>query len=361
MKMIQVTTPSKHYPVIIAEDALTSLLTFLVKECQHTKLMVLTDSHVADLYLADFVNQLTSHGFSVNTHIVAPGEASKSMEAYYRCITACLEVHLSRTDMIIAFGGGVVGDLAGFVAATYMRGIRFIQVPTTLLAHDSAVGGKVAINHERGKNLIGAFYQPEAVFYHLPFLATLSDREWRSGFAEVIKEAMIADDPFYSFLTNQVTCIDRIRQHAQTCIERGITIKSAIVSEDEKEVKQRAMLNFGHTFGHAIETTHAITHGEAVAIGMLFAIELSTQMSGLSFDISKFEQWLRSLGYLQLECTATSVTLIEKMRNDKKNQQENITFVLLKELGNPCLVEIPPQVLNEKIADFIRRFAVTSS
>ena len=191
-----------------------------------------------------------------------------------------LDFKLDRHSLILALGGGAVGDLSGFVAATFMRGIPFIQIPTTILAHDSAVGGKVAINHPAGKNMIGAFYQPEAVVYDIDFLKSLPEHEIRSGFAEVIKHGLIQDPSFYHWLKENILSIDMMISDENLIhfLSRGVEIKSAIVEEDEKETGIRAYLNFGHTLGHAIEAELGygkLTHGEAVVIGMLYALQLS--------------------------------------------------------------------------------------
>src|SRR5690606_22285980 len=213
------------------------------------------------------------------------------------CLTFALEQKLDRKSVILAFGGGAVGDLSGFVAASFMRGIPFIQIPTTILAHDSAVGGKVAINHPLGKNMIGAFYQPEAVFYDLDFLHSLPLHERRSGFAEVIKHSLISDEDFYVWLRENVHDLDQLRNEEMLYfLKKGIRIKEQIVSQDEKESGIRAFLNFGHTLGHAIEGEAGygnITHGEGVVIGMMFALGLSKKKLGLSFHLDEFESWLK--------------------------------------------------------------------
>src|SRR6185312_13145009 len=185
---------------------------------------------------------------------VPSGEQAKQFPIYEACLTFALENGLDRKSCIIAFGGGAVGDLAGFVAATYMRGIAFLQVPTTLLAHDSAVGGKVAINHPLGKNMIGAFHQPEAVVYHTPFLQSLPEKEWRSGYAEVIKHALIGDVELYHWLKEEVQTLADLRDEKLIHIlTKAIPVKANVVSQDETEKGVRAHLNFGHTLGHALE------------------------------------------------------------------------------------------------------------
>lgn len=229
---------------------------------------------------------------------------------------------------------GAVGDLTGFVAASFMRGIPFIQVPTTILAHDSAVGGKVAINHPLGKNMIGAFYQPEAVIYDLELLKSLPIQEVRSGFAEVIKHALISDPAFYQWLTANVHDLNSLTlEQLNYALVKGITIKNNFVSQDERETGIRAYLNLGHTLGHAIESEMGygnFTHGEAVMIGMVFALKISSRLLGLPFQLTEFIDWVNKLGYrtnipeqLQFE------SLIGKMKQDKKSVGETIRFVLL--------------------------------
>jgi 3-dehydroquinate synthase len=240
-----------------------------------------------------------------------------------------------------------------------MRGIPFIQVPTTLLAHDSAVGGKVAINHELGKNMIGAFHQPEAVFYDIELLQSLPPKEWLSGFAEVIKHALISEYEFYGWLKAHIHHMTDLKgEQLSYAIEKGILVKAKIVAEDETEKGVRAFLNFGHTLGHAIEAALGygkITHGEAVVIGMVFALKLSQNIHQLKFDLGGFCKWLEQLGYkTSIPASLTPEILLEKMKKDKKNKGNSIWMVLLKEVGAPIVTEVEDRLLLTLLEDEIK-------
>ncbi|MDP4162241.1 MAG: 3-dehydroquinate synthase, partial [Bacillota bacterium] len=285
MDSILVNTESRQYPVYLGNNVIEKLTPFIKINYQSaTKVFIITDETVGKLHLPALMDQLKE--LQPAFFQVPSGEQAKSFPVYYEAMTAALEAGLDRNSLLLAFGGGAVGDVGGFVAATFMRGIPFIQIPTTILAHDSAVGGKVAINHHLGKNLIGAFYQPEAVFYDLNFLDTLPIGEKRSGFAEVIKHALIQDADFYNWLIKNVTNLEYLTKNQLSyCLEKGINIKARIVSIDERENGIRAYLNFGHTLGHAIESEIGygeITHGEAVMIGMGFALRMSKELLNLN-------------------------------------------------------------------------------
>lgn len=352
MKQISIQTASKTYPVFIGSGVIKQLSTFINNAFPSiSKVMIITDETVAELYLTDIHQALAD--FQTPSSIVPSGEKAKTFEIYYQCLTFALENKLDRKSLIIAVGGGAVGDLGGFVAATFMRGIPFIQVPTTILAHDSAVGGKVAINHPSGKNMIGAFYQPEAVFYDLDFLGSLPLHEKRSGFAEVIKHGLIHDSSFYSWLNNHISSLENLTVSALSyMLTRGIEIKNDFVSVDERETGVRAFLNFGHTLGHAIEAEAGYgkwTHGEAVIIGMLFALELSRKKVGLTFNHERFKKWLQQLGYsTDLPKELAHDKLVARMKQDKKAISQKVKFVLLTEIGSPISYEISDkELLNE--------------
>lgn len=354
---MQIKTASKQYPVLIGKQAINELPDFITQELnQLNKILIITDEKVAELHLQTVKKALIKTGKPVLHYVVPEGEHAKTFEVFYECQSYCLSQQLNRKSLIIALGGGAVGDLAGFVAATFMRGIPFIQVPTTLLAHDSAVGGKVAINHPLGKNMIGAFHQPEAVIYDLEFLQTLPLQELRSGFAEVIKHSLIADKEFYRWLKSNIVDLNNITdEQFLTMITKGIGIKASIVEEDEKEMGIRAFLNFGHTLGHAVEGSMGygnFTHGESILIGMVYALKLSSREQGLDFKLDEFINWVSSLGYqttipLQLE----KETLLNLMKTDKKSINEGATFVLLKQLGSPLLMDIADSVLIEEMIE----------
>lgn len=333
-------TKSRHYPVYLGKNAINKLALFLKEQYPHTKkIAIITDENVV-IHLESLKEQLIHYSTCIK--IVPPGEKAKTFDIYYECQTFALENHLDRNSIILAFGGGAVGDLAGFVASTFMRGIPFIQIPTTILAHDSAIGGKVAINHPLGKNLIGTFYQPVAVFYDLNFLSTLEKREKLSGLAEIIKEALISDDTFYQLLVDHVKDVDAISTtQLQQFLKRGMLIKEQIVSRDEKEENIRAFLNFGHTLGHALEVLVGYgkwTHGQAVIVGMIFALKISNEIYHLNFPLEPFKNWLQELGFeVCIPCNLSTEQLIDQMFLDKKAFGNKVNFVLLKEIGQPIL------------------------
>lgn len=341
---ISVQTPLKTYPVYVGTGVISRLPEIIRERLPKlTKILIITDETVAPLYLHRL--RQTVSAFPVEQFIVPSGEHAKTFEVYYACLTAALDYKLDRYSLILAFGGGAVGDLSGFVASTFMRGIPFIQIPTTILAHDSAVGGKVAINHPAGKNMVGAFYQPEAVVYDMQFLASLPPSERRSGFAEVIKHALIQDGAFYQWLLENITTLEQMNESDLIhFLARGIEIKSAIVAQDEKETGVRAYLNFGHTLGHAIEAEMGygkMTHGEGVIIGMLFALRLSIKYAGLSFEMEPLVQWLKDLGYeTEIPQGLSAEKLVQWMKGDKKSVGQQIRMVLLEKVGTPILHEM---------------------
>jgi 3-dehydroquinate synthase len=346
MKVQLIQTQSKNYPVVIDKNAILSLIDILTDKFTHHKIWIITDENVAPLYL-DFVKSVISTTLQspIFYTIVPGGEEAKTLEVFQACHTDALQAGLTRKSLVLALGGGAVGDLAGFVAATYMRGIPFIQIPTTILAHDSAVGGKVAVNHPLGKNMIGAFYQPEAVIYHLDFLSTLPSKEVLSGFAEAIKHSLIAPKPFYSELQNRIVSLEDIADdNLSWLLEEGILVKANIVAEDEKENGVRAFLNFGHTLGHAIEAQlgyGVISHGEAVLIGMVFALQLSIDYAEMDFDKAQFMNWAGDLGYkLTIPKELEPTTLLATMKKDKKTTTNYVNFVLLSSVGKPILKEL---------------------
>lgn len=351
MKRIHIDTPSKRYEVVIGNEVLHMIDRIIDRVCPNvTAVLIITDETVASLYLADVQHVLRQTYDRVYTHIIPSGEEAKSFEQFYACHTAALTSHLDRDSLIVALGGGVVGDLAGFVAATYMRGIRFIQVPTTLLAHDSAVGGKTAINHPLGKNMIGAFYQPELVFYDISLLHTLPEREMRSGFAEIMKHSLIYDRAFFGWLQANVQQLDDLRgDRLQYAIQRGIEIKAAIVAKDEKEQGVRAYLNFGHTLGHALESElgyGVMTHGDAVALGMLFAIFVSERFYNQPLFYSSFRTLFHRYGFpTSLPSHVSPERLLDKMKKDKKAKDQTVRMVLMKEIGTVCVEQISDEQL----------------
>ena len=352
MAQLEVKTSVNSYPIHVEENIRHQLGRYLSKS--YSAILIVTDEHVAALYLSDVKASLKEQPRVFQT-IIQNGESSKSMDAFYKLHTEAIELGLDRNSLIVALGGGVVGDLAGFVAATFMRGIDFVQAPTTILAHDSSVGGKVAINHPLGKNLIGSFYPPQAVIYDIQTLQSLPAKEIRSGYAELVKEALIADEQlFTSIMQTKLSDVtnDRLQDH----ILRGIKIKTDYVEADEKEKAVRTFLNFGHTLGHALESEFGygtFAHGEAIAIGMLFAIEMSNTIFSISLPYEKLQQWLKMNNFpLQLREVKID-TLLARMKSDKKVVNGQVQMVLLKDIGVPVTVEIPDEDLQRYLQPFI--------
>ncbi|KAF0825950.1 3-dehydroquinate synthase [Cytobacillus firmus] len=358
MKRILIKTSDRTYPVYIGTAAIEGLGSYIKDTFPAlTNIMIITDETVRDLHLPKLKAALT--GMEAKVCTVPSGEKAKTFEVYYQCLSFALEHKLDRKSLILAFGGGAVGDLAGFAAATFMRGIPFIQIPTTILAHDSAVGGKVAINHPSGKNMVGSFYQPQAVFYDLAFLDSLPQKEMRSGFAEVIKHSLIDDMNFYLNLKNNIHTLESLPSgELSKMLTKGIEIKGRIVAEDEKEAGVRAFLNFGHTLGHAIEAEKGYgewTHGESVAVGMLFALQLSKTLLDLCFDVNEFKRWLDQLGYkTDLPEDLSHSKLLERMKQDKKSEGQNVRYVLLEEVGKPVIYQVSDDLILRELALFTK-------
>lgn len=357
MEKLTIETSSKIYPVVIGSDIFRELSSFIEAELEPvSNVWIIADETVASLYLNQLQDCLKSSFPQMATTIVPSGEKAKSFQVFEKCHEEGLKANINRKSLILALGGGATGDLAGFVAATYMRGIRFIGLPTTLLAHDSAVGGKVAINHTLGKNMVGAFHQPEAVFYNYDLLRSLPEHEWRSGFAEAIKHGLIQDESFFKWMKDNVVNVSQMPDDILLeVIKRGIGIKATIVKQDEKETGIREYLNFGHTLAHSIESNLGYgntTHGEAVLLGMIFALKLSIEKCGVSFDIADFIDWVQDLGYQTELPNITFDDLLVSMKKDKKTTGSKVTFVVLNKIGSPDTIQLD----DEEIVTCLRRY-----
>ncbi len=301
--------------------------------------VVVTNPIVAERHLEPLRDGLAGAAIASDVIVVPDGEAHKDWGTLYAVHTRLLELKAERSTALIALGGGVIGDLAGFAAATYQRGMPLIQVPTTLLAQvDSAVGGKTAVNHPLGKNMIGAFYQPRVVLSDTATLRTLADREYRAGIAEVIKYGAIRDRALFEWLEANIDAlVDRDAGAVTHAVAESCRIKAAIVSADEREAGERALLNFGHTFGHAIETATGYgqwLHGEAVAAGMVRASRLSVIASGLSTTDAQRLVSLVRRARLPVDPPRLAVSeWLESMGRDKKVERGAMRFILLETLG----------------------------
>ncbi|MEH6944032.1 3-dehydroquinate synthase [Bacillus sp. JJ722] len=352
MNQLTIETSSKTYPVVIGSEILKDLPEFIKTKLQPlSKIWIISDATVAPLYLAKLQDILAPHFKDIVVSVVPSGESAKTFSVFEQCHRDGLEGNVNRKSIILALGGGAVGDLAGFVAATFMRGIRFIGIPTTLLAHDSAVGGKVAINHPLGKNMVGAFHQPEAVFYDWSLLQSLPEKELRSGFSEAIKHGLIQDENFFNWMHSNIQSLQELSGDVLAqVITKGIGIKAAIVKQDERELGVREYLNFGHTLGHSIEANFGYgktTHGEAVLIGMIFALKMSMEKAGLDFDIENFITWVKKLGYSTVLPPLDHDDLLRSMKKDKKTTSSEIKFVVLNKIGEPTTIQLnDDEVLN---------------
>ena len=334
----------RSYPILIGRGLLSDAELWAEHVADRAVLLVSDDS-VAPLY-GETLKGALPHSQSVTEVVLPAGEPSKHMGSVQAILDRALEARLDRNTLFIALGGGVIGDMTGFAAACFLRGADFIQVPTTLLAQvDSSVGGKTGINHAMGKNLIGAFHQPTAVMVDLQTLHSLSDREYASGLAEVVKYGLIRDPEFFNWLLQSVPAL-KARDDATLAkaIERSCAIKAEIVALDEREAGMRAHLNFGHTFGHAIERLQgygAWLHGEAVAAGMVMAATLSAARGALEQAVvGQLIAFNTAVGLPVAPPDGLSAeALIDAMTSDKKASRGKIRYVLLRNLGDPELTD----------------------
>ena len=348
MQTLRVELGSRAYPVYIG-SGLIARPELLVPFIQGGRVAVVTNTTVAPLYLERLAASLTASGLDVVRVVLPDGEVYKNWETLNVIFDQLLEAHCDRKTTLIALGGGVIGDLAGFAAATYQRGVPFVQVPTTLLAQvDSSVGGKTAINHPSGKNMIGAFHQPLAVLADVSTLATLPERELRAGLAEVIKHGLIRDLGFFEWIEANIgQLLARNTEALVHAVRRSCEIKAEIVALDERETGPRALLNLGHTFGHAIETAMgygAWLHGEAVAAGMVMAADLSHRLGSLGEDdVRRVVALLKRTGLPVTVSGIIAPRFIELMSLDKKAAAGRIRFILLDRLGSAVIHGDVPQ------------------
>ena len=332
MKTINVDLGDRSYPIIIGQGLMDGNFD-LADYVTGSDCLVISNETVAPLYLDKLRPNLA--GRDVSSISLPDGESFKTLATMQTILDELVASGANRDTTAIALGGGVVGDIAGFAAACYMRGVAFIQVPTTLLSQvDSSVGGKTGVNHEKGKNLIGAFHQPRLVLIDTDTLNTLPMREVRAGLAEVIKYGVICDPAFFAWLESNMTALlERDPEALAQAIQRSCEIKAEVVAEDERETGRRAILNFGHTFGHAIERCLGYgewLHGEAVAAGMIMAAELSGIEAA---DLSRLENLVAAAGLPTEPPAIARERWLEAMGMDKKVQQKKLRFVLLRSLG----------------------------
>jgi 3-dehydroquinate synthase len=349
METLTVSLGDRSYPIHIGENILSRIGELLQKAGLRGKVAVVTNPTVAQLYLDIVHDGLTTSGFEMTAMLVPDGEEHKNLQSLATLYDQLIGERFERQSCVLALGGGVVGDLAGFAAATYLRGIPYVQVPTTLLAQvDSSVGGKTGVNHQDGKNLIGAFYQPRLVLIDVTVLASLPRRELVGGLAEVIKYGIIEDPALFGFMEKEIeNLLGLERERLVHAILTSCAIKAGVVEKDERENDYRAVLNFGHTIGHALEAATGYTrflHGEAVAVGMVKAATLSVQQ-GLC-DQRGFERICRLIKKaglpLEIPSGISMQGLIQAMEVDKKSAEGKIKFVMCKGIGKTCFHWLSP-------------------
>jgi 3-dehydroquinate synthase len=339
----------RRYDILVGDGLLAAAGEHIAPLLRHKRVMVVTDETVAALHLAALERSLEAHGIAFEAFVMPAGEQTKDFSHLELLLDRLLEAKVERRTLIVALGGGVIGDLAGFAAAILLRGLEFVQIPTTLLAQvDSSVGGKTGVNTRRGKNLVGSFHQPRLVLADTSVLSTLPRRELLAGYAEVVKYGLIADPDFFTWLESHGPAViegdPAARRHA---VMTSCVAKAAIVAEDERESGRRALLNLGHTFGHALEAELGydgdLLHGEAVAIGMVMAFELSTSLGLCPAEATaRVARHLAAVGLPTsleaLEGRNPSVpALMNHMSRDKKVQDGRITFVLSRGIGRAFL------------------------
>ena len=351
MQTLTVALGDRSYPIYVG-PGLLARPDLIVERLPQKKAAIITNSTVGPLYLESLRGALVERGVAAVTITLPDGEIHKDWETLNGIFDSLLEYRCERGTTLIALGGGVIGDLAGFAAAVYQRGVPFIQIPTTLLAQvDSSVGGKTAINHPLGKNMIGAFYQPLAVVSDTDTLTTLPPRELSAGIAEVVKYGLIRDRAFFEWLeANMARLMKREADALGYAIERSCAIKAEIVAVDERETGDRALLNFGHTFGHAIEAALGYgswLHGEAVAAGMVLAAKLSHRLGLIAAaDVARTADLLARADLPTAAPELGIERYLELMGHDKKVRDGRIRFILLKRLGEAFIsADVPRAAL----------------
>ena len=347
MPEIMANTNNGNYPIHIRTGAIAQLGEIAAATVKGRKAFVVTDSHVAELYLAKAVESLRKSGFAVQSCAVPAGETSKSQEMLFLLYSQFNQADITRTDLVVALGGGVVGDLTGFAAATYLRGCPLIQVPTTLLAQvDSSIGGKTGIDLPAGKNRVGSFYQPKAVVIDTGILSTLPRAKMAEGMAEVIKYGCIRDAMLFEN-------IERGAFDLEWILERCVRIKTKVVQNDEFDTGERMILNFGHTLAHAVEKVTGytkLTHGEAVAVGMVYAAVLGENAGITPAGTAARIRAVLSRWNLPVSTDLDFDSLYEAMLSDKKKLSGKIYYVFLRSIGEAAALPLTAGELREKLA-----------
>ncbi len=354
MKKLHVNLGDNSYDIHFAAD-FSGLCQALSEAGAPRRLHIVTDTNVAELYLSEVERTLCEGGYDVSSFAFRAGERNKNMDTILKICASCVEEGLDRRSMIAALGGGVVGDMAGFAAAIFMRGIPFVQIPTTLLAQsDSSVGGKTGVDFDGGKNLLGAFHQPKAVYINVSTVKTLPEEEFISGMGEVIKHGIIRDGEFFSYLEENSEAVKKLDPAAMIETSyKNCSIKAAVVEEDERETGARADLNFGHTIGHAVEAAldFSLTHGQCVGLGMIAAADIA-----LGRGLITAAEYDRIVGTLKKYGFKTSVALPEDeeierlMAHDKKKTNGRLKFVLPAGIGKVVQVtDVSPEEIKRAV------------
>jgi 3-dehydroquinate synthase len=371
--IVDVALGERTYDIVIGRDVLRSLGARIASLRPGARTAIVTDRTVAKHWLAPAEASLAAAGIPTSRIIVEEGEISKTYAGLEKVSEALISAKIERNDLVIALGGGVVGDLAGFAAAILRRGVDFVQVPTSLLAQvDSSVGGKTGINSPQGKNLLGAFHQPVLVIADTAVLDTLSPRQFRAGYAEVAKYGVLGDEAFFVWLEKSHADIFKGGSAREHAIATSCRAKAAIVSRDERETGERALLNLGHTFGHALEAATGFSdrlfHGEGVAIGMVLAAQFSAKLGMIAeADATRIEHHLAEAGlptHLQdiagfaQEGLADADALLALMAQDKKVKRGKLTFILLEAVGRAVIAnDVEPSLVRDFLKDKLARKA----
>ncbi|HDP69708.1 MAG TPA: 3-dehydroquinate synthase [Actinobacteria bacterium] len=354
-KKVKVNLGERSYDVLIGHSMLNEAGARIKSIISAERAFIVSNPIVLKLYGDKFCHNLKSAGFDLTVLEVPDGERHKSLETARKLYDRLIEKNATRFDVVIALGGGVIGDLSGFVAATYMRGMPFVQVPTTLLAQiDSSVGGKVAVNHPKAKNLIGCFYQPKLVLADVDVLKTLPERELKAGLAEAIKCGFLDSDDFISFLEEYVEEILAIKEDALIeLVKRCCEFKARVVETDEKDLGRRAILNYGHTIGHAIEAVtdyKKYLHGEAVAMGMVCAARIAHKLGLTEEDLVNRHRYILRRAGLPISAPPFDPEDLKKhLLLDKKKRGGKFTFVLLRGIGEPSIESVSYDIIAESL------------
>lgn len=356
MSVVNVALGERSYDIHI-HDSFDNLAEVVISQIRDSKVLIIVDSNVDKIYSDECIKQIKATGATPFKFVFGAGEESKNLQIVNDIYKACMKNKMERGDAIVALGGGVTGDIAGFVAATYMRGINFIQIPTSVLAQcDSSIGGKVGVDFDGVKNIIGAFYQPKMVYINTSVLKTQNDREYYSGFGEIVKYAIIMDKALFEYLENNIEGIkERDTGVLKQIIKRNCTIKAKVVEIDEKEAGLREILNFGHTIGHAVESELDFTmpHGECVSIGIVGISKIAVRMGVLPIeDFNRILNLLKTLGLPIGHKGLEPDEIFSLMQLDKKVKKGRINYILPVKIGEVRITpDIPQNILKEALQD----------